>query len=363
MKWIKTFIFLVLVLAIANLCNFMFWDDVHSFSRVMIKEMYKYDGNIDTVFLGSSYVVHGMVPEIADEELKCNTYNAGTKLQSLDVSYYMLREIDKKNDIKTVYLDVSNVMLTLLKAPDWGRTYLVSVYMKPSLNQVQCAYDANGLEGVCLDYFPFLIRRKNNFIKLVREKLDGAYEDKNYKYVTIPGDESYMGNGYVKKEGLLKADDNYEPITEIDPQNPITLYSYKYLDKIVEYCKENNIELIFYTVPVASEMLKRTPNCEKFITDFKDYAKKNDVEYHNYNLVNTKYCNLQLSDFAEKEHLNDNGARKFTRWMCKTEMDIKNGKVTKEEVFFDTLQDKLSKNPDESVKLYEKITDERNIKK
>lgn len=343
--------FCMVTILMFNFFNFIFWDDIHSLSRLTMKEMYEYDGNIDTVMLGSSYVVHGFNPQVADEIFDGNSYNAGTKLQAADGSYYMLKEILKHHDVKTVYLDCNHVIMAQFTEPGFGMNSLISVYMKPSVDRLRFVYASAGSEGIVKNIFPFLIRKKLNFTETIKAKLTDGYDDGNYRYVNFDG-EDYMGNGFVMKEGNIKADDNFEPIWEIDSSRPITEFSLEYLEKIVELCKKNDVRLVLMTVPVASEMLNRIPNAQDYIDAVQEFADAHGVEYHNYNLARSEYCRISLHDYSDKEHLNGTGADSFTRQFARTEKLIAAGNISASDVFYDTLEEKLSTDPDETAVYY-----------
>lgn len=331
--------------------NFLFWDDIHSLSRLTIKEMYEYDGNIDTVFLGSSYVVHGFNPQIADEITGRHSYNAGTKMQTPDGSYYMLKEVVKHHNVDTVYIECSHVIMSHFYKSEFGINSMISVYMRPSLDRFSFVYNAAGSDGIVKNLFPFMIRSKLKFTEILGPKLTDGYDDGNYKYVNFK-EEAYMGKGFIIKKGFLKAEDNYEPIQDIDSSAPITEFSLEYLTKIAELCKDRDIRLVLIAVPVSSEMLSRIPNAQDYIDAMQDFADIHGIEYHNYNLAKSEYCRINLSDYADKEHLNGDGANSFTRQFAATEKLLAEGTVAVSDVFYPTLAEKLDKDPDETVNYF-----------
>ena len=66
-------------------------DDVHSYSRAMLQELYADAGKIDTLFLGSSHCYRSVDPDAVDAALGTYSFNAGSSQQLPDGSYYMLR--------------------------------------------------------------------------------------------------------------------------------------------------------------------------------------------------------------------------------------------------------------------------------
>ena len=59
-------LFAALTLAVLAAANFLLVDDVHSYSRAMLQELYADAGKIDTLFLGSSHCYRSVDPDAVD---------------------------------------------------------------------------------------------------------------------------------------------------------------------------------------------------------------------------------------------------------------------------------------------------------
>ena len=99
-------LFVLLTAALLAAADFLLVDDVHSYSRVMLQELYADAGNIDTLFLGSSHCYRSVDPAQVDAALGTHSFNAGSSQQLPDGSYYMLKEAAAQNPLKTVYLEM-----------------------------------------------------------------------------------------------------------------------------------------------------------------------------------------------------------------------------------------------------------------
>ena len=62
-------LFVLLTAALLAAADFLLVDDVHSYSRVMLQELYADAGNIDTLFLGSSHCYRSVDPAQVDAAL------------------------------------------------------------------------------------------------------------------------------------------------------------------------------------------------------------------------------------------------------------------------------------------------------
>ena len=77
------------------------------YSRVMLQELYRDAGNIDTLFLGSSHCYRSVDPDPPwTPRWAPYSFNAGSSQQLPDGSYHMLKEAAAQNDLKTVYLEM-----------------------------------------------------------------------------------------------------------------------------------------------------------------------------------------------------------------------------------------------------------------
>src|SRR5690606_33903458 len=85
----------------------------------------------------------------------------------------------------------------------------------------------------------------------------------------------------------------------------LAVYNLRYLDKIIAFCKQNNVEAILIRSPLH-----------------KDYNFDNETVFQN--MLKTKYHQLDFLDFSEFPlsddefgdilHLNHKGAKKYSLW-------------------------------------------------
>ena len=77
-------LFVLLTAALLAAADFLLVDDIHSYSRVMLQELYADAGNIDTLFLGSSHCYRSVDPAQVDAALGTHSFNAGSSQQLPD---------------------------------------------------------------------------------------------------------------------------------------------------------------------------------------------------------------------------------------------------------------------------------------
>ena len=64
---IATVLFIYLFIYCGKLWRYLLTDDVDSYTRIMMHQLYTSEKNIDVVFVGSSHVYRSLVPEITDK--------------------------------------------------------------------------------------------------------------------------------------------------------------------------------------------------------------------------------------------------------------------------------------------------------
>lgn len=311
--------FLLLLLGFNELFHYLLTDDTRSYTRLMMHEMYNQDENIDVLFLGSSHCYRSLNPAVTDEIWSCNTFNAGSSLQGLDSSYALLVEAHKQYNLQQVYVElyygVTNEIFH--NRTDMTATYLISDYMKPSLNRTRLLLNASTSE-----YYVngFILGRRNweklfdsNYIlDLYARKSTPSY--KNYEYIDdISIGDSYMGKGYCASTMSMDNDSNY---TEFPPapisDNYISADCQKYMVKIIEYCEKNDIQLCFFSAPMADFYLDLMGNYDSYISQVKSIVEPYNVEYYDFNLCSNDYLMIDGFDYMEPQHLNINGSFKFS---------------------------------------------------
>ena len=118
-------------------------------------------------------------------------------------------------------------------------------------------------------------------------------------------------SGYLVNKGV-------HPVDKVPTGKPLADYnlpeiSYKYLDKMVKLCKENDVELILMKAPVLYPYWYK-----EWDEQIKNYAKKNGLTYINYlNLTDEVGIDYSKDTYDGGLHLNVYGAEKMSRYFGK----------------------------------------------
>lgn len=336
MDKVKFLIKCLIVLAMVFVFNYCFVADINSYTRVMMDELYE-DGYIDVLFLGASHTYRTFDPEVIEEETRLNVFNAGSSSQSLQGSYYLLKDACEKNGVGTVVFDVTYHMLGV-EAPDKTATYIIADYMKGIKNKCQYLWDAYGSEGVVNGVFPFLHSVSFSPSTLI-EHIKREYVWNPYSYITYDN-EAYQGQGFVYSYEVVSEEYEFLPRYMIDQENLLSDFAEEYLYKIIAYCKGNDVELILVNPPMADGTLMGTGCFQVFVDRMSLIAEEEGLEYWDLNLVREGVLTMARTDYKDEGHLNGAGAEKVSRCISR----LIRGDI--EDPFYVSFEEKVRCNPD-----------------
>ncbi|MCI8483542.1 MAG: hypothetical protein HFH41_04295 [Lachnospiraceae bacterium] len=331
--------------------SYMVVDDTvwYSTSRIMMHELYTQESNIDVLFVGSSHCYRSFVPEIADKLWQKNTFNAGTSSQDLDGSLAVIKEAAKKNKIEHVYLEIYYGIAmhpAYKKRTEMTSTYLLSDYMKPSLNKLDYLLHASSKEYYVNSFIPARRYWESfsdlNYMKnIIQRKNTKIYREYKYDFVTTEK-EYYAEKGYVAsnekvEKGTYWTGQDFAPIKE---ENISTDWR-KSLQKIIKFCQEHDIELTLISSPMPDFRLYRLGNYDDYIQVVNDIIQGTGVKYYDFNLCRENYFSGEELLFMDTDHLSKTGAEKFTTLFSEFCM----GDIPKEELFYDSYEEKVKNMP------------------
>ena len=282
---------------------------------ILDKHLEKIDQNFDIQIYGSCHSYTSFNPMYLKENYNLDSYVYGNPGEIIPVTYLRMLNNFKKDLPDIVFLEI------------WGinpyETYdttenILENYLPPNLEilpltkekyEVIKDYNLNFLE-MNLPLYKYKDRIMNNFV----------YEnDFNY---TLEGTKIYSTD-YIYSEMVSRLDNNgfkvypsqdvsmfpkEQSVIEEDDYLEIEPDIVKYLKKIIELCKENNVELIFYRSPYIS-----TKNELKKLKHFKEIVKEYKIEFVDLEeMIKYNY----KKDFYDKYHLSEEGANKSTKYLA-----------------------------------------------
>lgn len=251
--------------------------------------------SLDLIFFGSSHSYATFIPSIIKEETNLNSYNFATQQQPLWISYHYMLETLKYQKPKYFVLEV---LMTSVddNYMDEGVNRDAIDKMRFSTNKINVINESVENKSDRLSYYLNIIKyhsRWNELGKLDILSLLPNYHLKNNGYTYLP-----KGDVKVEKNNIK----NYKEAKKLSKKNM------KYLNKIIDLAKENNIELILVKSPVEI-----TEEKQIYYNEVEKIAKDNNLNYINYNYLYDE-INLDFeNDFFDRGHLDGDGAVKVSR--------------------------------------------------
>lgn len=343
-------LFLAMTLLVSAFLNFALVDDVHSYTRVMLSELYGSEQNIDTLFLGPSHCYRSVDPAAVSAALGEKAFNAGTSQQLPDGAYFLLREAAKTNRLKSVYMEVFYPTLNEEKSASVpNAAYIITDFAKESPEKYEYLWNMGGVAALLDNAVP----ARHNTISpgeirdTWKAKLSGAYKAGNYAYVTY-GDEAYRGDGFVYCLPTVSAETDFTPIAQIDAQKPISDFSLEYITKIADFCRENGIQLVLFTAPLPDAYTSGVPEYQSYVDYLEALGQTLGFDYWDF-CLSRDLSALGYDHFMDAHHLNGAGAEIFTTELARVMAASRAENFDKTEFFWPTYSQKLANTPDHTA--------------
>ncbi len=285
---------------------------INGFNKKRFEDFYSLPKNsLDMVFLGSSHSYCTFDPEIFDNKLNTNSFQLGMPLQHPDSTYYTLKEVLNYQKPKIVVMEVYwdllkndfelNQVKTLFQV--LNNETLKDEYIKEDFPlSEKIKYNVNVLKYQA-DYFAYKGNEYNNKIK-------NKFNVKDKETKKQIGTEEYRSKGYVYSDYKMLQDEynKTNQFKNLDGKNFEFSENQKYfLQKIINLCKKNNIELIFVTAPIANVSMDYIKNYNLIHDKVANFAKKHNIFYIDYNIINKQENLLTNDNFRDDAHLNHSG--------------------------------------------------------
>lgn len=261
--------------------------------------------SVDVVFIGQSHCFCSIDPNLLADEYGIESFMLATSAQTVPMSYYAAKEAIEFQHPKKIVMEVA-----------------------------YCANDFRTVEdGMTHAFFDGMPngKAKKEAIKDLIDKEDRIYYYLNFgMYHTRWKDlteDDYKSNLTMKRGEYYSEDvfPNWDyPVVAADEKKNMPEEMERYMDLLVELCKEENVELILFCAPFGiqddfddrREDLKERQRIFNYI---EDYAKEKNVRY--YNLFNEldsiyEYGLNDETDWKDSQHLNASGQKKLTRYMA-----------------------------------------------
>jgi hypothetical protein len=308
-KAVLAVLFIVLVILLNQLLNYMLVQP--GLGRTLFYECRNND--YECLILGASHGSYGLSPEQIGEELGCKVMNMCMGGEYMYDAYYILKYALKYKKLSTVILDIDY-------------QYLVNQHDESILfNSVYNAYpDCAEKLGYFFDKmiwedFRGTFLRWTNYWqcyykigKTVRIKQSEAYKNYSAEVVSMNPYDVYMGSGFVSRS----RDCEKSTTSCLDwDESKLDEEQSGYIKKIVELCRDNNINIVFTTVVQDPDTVaEKAEGFQSADTYIRSLAEELGVTYLNFNMLKFEVFDRTAEDFYDREgHMYGDTAVSFSK--------------------------------------------------
>ncbi len=257
---------------------------------------YQPRNSIDVVMMGSSHIHCDIDTGLLWNKYGIASYDYSGAEQPLWCTYYYLKEFCKYQKPKVIVLDLySPAHFKDDHQYEWLRENLYG--MRFSINKLQMLFDSVEPERIT-EFFPAFASYHNRFTELTKA---------DFLYPITARKELRTFKGFTP---YLNRNAQIRPVLDEKASLGTTVKSEIYLSKIIEYSKEQDIELFLVVTPYITN-----DEDETVYNRFREIAEFYGLHF---NSTNYDYDEIGLDfdqDFNDESHLNYWGAYKFTDYL------------------------------------------------
>lgn len=253
------------------------------------------ENEYDVMYFGSSNTYCCFNPLVVWEKTGVKSYVLATQQQPIWATYHYMVEALKTQDIKLAVLDIL-MMSENEEYYDDGVNYTFCDNMPMSKNKIELIKASTPEEK----RFSLAFR----FMKYHSRWNDLKKEDFTYRKEEM----SDYSKGFCMLASRFDQAVNYD-LSNVTEEKPLYEKNVMYLNKIIDLCRENGVELMLVKTPSNA-----TEEEKKYYNSVQKIADEQGIAFVDYNM-NYEEIGLDLAnDFFDDSHLNVWGAEKFTRY-------------------------------------------------
>lgn len=283
-----------------------------------LKELAAEDRKPDVILIGDSRIYRSFVPDIFDERLEGGghcTINAGTGSQTLQESFFYLKDLLESYPVK--YVIVGLTYTEFLKRDELSIQGKLVIWDRMQSMAGRIAYLKACFAPGELPYLLTSYRYRSEFEQIpenVGTKLSAAYR----KGEDERSGEHYEDRGYVWSASGFRDGETGMPSpapqqweeTQLDPE------AFLWIERIGELCNQEKVRLIFVTGPTTLSVIYSIKDYEKSYQMLAEQAGRIGVPYFELNLLKDRTRLLPDSMMRDSDHVCGTGAEQISRIFC-----------------------------------------------
>lgn len=281
-----------------------------------VRDLKKSKGQVETVLLGTSLVHWGINGQVLGETIDSTTFNLATSAQPLDVSYYLLKDIVKRNPVKRVFLGIHAT--TMLNDYNDNIAIRQGAYDRILSPVGKLEYVLKTADWGEHEQYLFYATRVKNILTWEKAKANVKYKlSEDYKNNIPPEGQEYIYLGMGDESTEMAYDGSYDKKKlgkqSVWKRKRILELNSEYLQKIGEFCEKKGIELNIVVMPMTWEYTRLMGDMDDMHDYFQDFCDKNNASLFDFNRYEGIYDHLTSDCYQDKKHLNLKGSKVLGR--------------------------------------------------
>lgn len=257
--------------------------------------------SLDVIFMGNSDVYRGISPITMWDEYGIASYNFVSSGQRMWTAYYMLEESLKYQKPKLIVLNMDSAFNESDSSEsNYRKAFDNMKFGKTKLKAITDPVYENSNSDVLSYIFP-IARYHSRWTELTDKDFRKALKSKRFAY-----------KGMDLTTDIQPYNEEYKYMSRDHSKEVIGEKCSKYLNKIIDLCKEQNIELLLIEIPSAESWSMYLSNKTA------NFAKEHDLEFIDMNLNASEFGFDWKTDTSDGgDHLNVYGAEKVSKYLGK----------------------------------------------
>ena len=256
--------------------------------------------SFDFAFIGNSRVINMVDIKTIEDKTGKKGINLGLTGANYAENYLVLDQFIKAgNKIKNlvVQIDMHSLKSSTLPYPFHNYNYM-HLLGDTTVNNIY--KDNNPYYKVLLwRYIPFARYMEFSNRYVFYKMLKGGFECKNNAELdSTKGTEQLFYKEFTPPQNQYA----YWSVSPLDK---------KYLDKLITFSNQKNINIIFYTAPMYYKYFPYQLKLKEILDDFKTNVSGKGISYFNFSNTDNFLC-TDLKNYNDQIHMNMDGVRKFS---------------------------------------------------
>lgn len=265
----------------------------------LIQEYYDDASEHDVVFIGDCEVYENFSPITLWNDYGINSYIRGSAQQLIWQSYYLLEDTLRYEKPEIVIFNVLAMQYNEPQKEAYNRMTLEG--MKWSVSKLKAIEASMTKDEKLLDYVFPILRYHSRWSEISTADFQYMFETKKVSH-----------NGYYMRVDVKPAKN--VPEGKILANYQFGENAYKYLEKITQLCKENDIQLVLIKAPSLYPHWY-----DEWEEQIETYAMENELLYINFlELIDETGLDFSQDTYDGGLHLNLSGAEKVTKYLGRT---------------------------------------------